>query len=313
MRARASRATSRPSGVVTLLTDFGLDDPYVGVVKGVLLGINPAARLVDLTHGVPPQDVLRGALALEGAYRCFPPGTVHLAVVDPGVGGPRRALLVAADSHYFVGPDNGLFGFLLDAGVATAVALTNPRYHRRPVSRTFHARDIFAPVAAHCSLGVPLTRFGPPVRDPVGLRWPRPRADGEEVLGQVLLGDRFGNLLTNVTAADLPGPGARWVVEIARARIRGLVGTYAERPPGALGALVESSGRVEVFVRDGSARERLGAGPGTPVRFWPGEASRDPMRPAARSKRSSSGRSRSARSPSSPTPPPSSAPRRGSR
>ena len=148
MRRRGPRPGG-PRGVITLLTDFGLDDAYVGIVKGVLLGINPRARLVDLTHTVPPQDVRRAALLLEAAWRFFPRGTVHLAVVDPGVGSARRPIAVEAGGHYFVGPDNGLLGFCFDLPGARAVALTATRYHRRPVSRTFHGRDIFAPAAAH--------------------------------------------------------------------------------------------------------------------------------------------------------------------
>ncbi len=262
------RPAPAPSGIVTLLSDFGLEDPYVAQMKGVVLTINPAARLVDLTHGVPPQDILRGALALEAAYRYFPAGTVHLAVVDPGVGGARRPLAVRADGHYFVGPDNGLLGFLFAGRRARAVALRDPAFHRPAVSRTFHGRDVFAPVAAHLSLGVPLGRFGPPVRDPVRLTWPRPRATRAGVLGQVLLADRFGNLLTNLREADLPGPAAACVVEVGGARIAGLASAYSERPRGALGALVDSSGRLEIFVREGSARERLGIGPGARVRVW---------------------------------------------
>lgn len=322
MRARAKPRPARPSGIVTLLTDFGLDDPYVATVKGVLLSINPTLRLVDLTHAVPPQDVLRGALALEAAYRFFPPGTVHLAVVDPGVGGARRPIAVAADGHYFVGPDNGLLGFLFEVPAAAAVALTNPRYHRRLASRTFHARDIFAPVAAQCALGVPLDRFGPPMRDPVRLPWPQVRRDGNRLRGQVLLADRFGNLLTNVAAADLPGAPARCVVEIGGARIDGLVAAYAERPPGALGALLDSSGRVEVFVREGSAREQLGVGAGAPISLWlrassttassAGSGSRGSTERST-TRRSNYRRSRPAPSPSSPTPSPSSAPRTDSR
>src|SRR2546428_316106 len=149
-----------PSGIVTLLTDFGLDDAYVGVVKGAILGIHPAVRLVDLTHGVPPQDVRHGAVVLTDAYQVFPPGTVHLAVVDPGVGTRRRALALRADGHYFVGPDNGLLGFCATLPGMTAVALENPRYHRQPTSRTFHARDVFAPAAAHLARGLPLGRLG---------------------------------------------------------------------------------------------------------------------------------------------------------
>ncbi len=266
-RTRLARrdAAPKPSGIITLLTDFGLDDAYVGIVKGVILGINPTARLVDLTHLVPPQDLLRGAVLLEAAYRFFPAGTVHLAVVDPGVGGVRRPAALVADGHYFVGPDNGLLGFVVGRPDATAVQLTNPAFHRRPVSRTFHARDIFGPAAAHCSLGVPLRRFGPAVRDLVRLDWPRPVRAGSRVVGRVLVTDRFGNLLTNLTEADLPGPRQRCVFTIARTRIEGAVRAYSERPAGGLGALVDSSGRIEVFVRDGSARERLGIGPGTPI------------------------------------------------
>ena len=243
-RGPAARGLPRPSGIITLLSDFGLDDPYVGIVKGVILGINPAARLVDLTHTVPPQDVLRGALALEAAYRFFPRGTVHLAVVDPGVGGARRPVALLADGHYFVGPDNGLLGFLLESPGVIAVTLTNPAYHRAPPSRTFHARDVFAPVAAYCSLGATLRRFGLAARGLVRLPWPRPRRGGGHALGQVLLADRFGNLLTNLGEADLPAAPAACAVEIGGVRIDGVAATYGERPVGALGAVVDSSRRL---------------------------------------------------------------------
>jgi S-adenosylmethionine hydrolase len=304
-----------PSGVITLLTDFGLDDAYVGTVKGVLLAINPKARLVDLTHAVPPQDVRRAALLLETAWRYFPAGTVHLAVVDPGVGGPRRAIAVAAGGHYFVGPDNGLLGFCFALPGAKAVALTAPRYHRHPVSRTFHGRDVFAPVAAHCSRGVPLAAFGPVVRDPVRPAAPQPSRRGGRVTGEVLLVDRFGNLLTNLRGPAVPGPLAEGVLRIGRARIRGLVGTYAERPRRALGALVDSSGRIEVFVREGHAGRRLGLGPGAPVSWWWPErrasrrrSSRMP-RPSRTSARPGWGSGTSPRSTSSRPPSPSSGPR----
>jgi S-adenosylmethionine hydrolase len=292
------RIGPRPSGIVTLLSDFGSSDPYVGIVKGVILGINPAARLVDLTHAIPPQDVVRGARALEGAYRFFPRGTVHLAVVDPGVGGPRRAVAVLADGHYFVGPDNGLLGFLSPATGPRAVRLANPAYHRTPTSRTFHARDIFGPVAAHCSLGVPLVRFGPPAARLVPVARPRPRRAGGTVSGEVLLADRFGNLLTNITPADLPGPPAGCLVELGGVRIDGIAATYAERPVGAVGAVVDSSDRLEVFVRDGSAQERLALGPGAEVRVWSRSPRRSRMsRP--RSSRPSPTRSSSHRRPTS--------------
>lgn len=307
----------RPSGVVTLLTDFGLDDVYVGTVKGVVLGINPRARLVDLCHTVPPQDVRRGALLLEEAWRYFPPGTVHLAVVDPGVGGARRPIAVEAGGHRFVGPDNGLLGFCFDLPGARGVVLAEARFHRRPVSRTFHARDVFGPVAAHCSLGVPLEAFGPPLGAPVRLPRARVRRAGGRVEGEVLLIDRFGNALTNLRAGDLPDRPERCVLDVRGARIRGLSGTYADRPVGGLGAVIDSSGRVEIFVREGSARARLGLGPGVRVSL------RSTGSPSTRSRpgRASSRRSRTrrtttgsrARSPSSRPPSPSSGPRRGSR
>lgn len=321
MGARAAsrrRPTApRPSGIVTLLTDFGLEDPYVGIVKGVILGINPAARLVDLTHAIPPQDVRRGALALEAAYRFFPRGTVHLAVVDPGVGGPRRPLAVLAGGHYFVGPDNGLFGFVVDAPGTVAVALAAPRDYRAPgaaVSRTFHARDIFAPAAARCALGLPLARFGRPARRLARLDWPRARREGSRVLGQVLLADRFGNLLTNLAEADLPAPPADCVVEAGGHRIDGIAGTYAERPVGGLGAVVDSSGRVEIFVREGSARDRLGIGPGAPVSSWSRSSRRGTTgRSRSTRRRPTPSTSRRARPPSSRPASPSSATRTGSR
>jgi len=281
--------------VVTLLTDFGLTDGYVGAVKGVILGINPRARLVDLTHLVPPQDVRRGALLLAETWRAFPRGTVHLAVVDPGVGSPRRPIAVAAGGHYFVGPDNGLLDASFDEPGARGVVLTDRRYRRLPVSRTFHGRDLFGPVAAHCSRGVPLRRLGPPLGSPVRLAWPAPRRVGPRVTGEVLLIDRFGNALTNLTPATLPGPPAVCVLEVAGRRIPGVSTTYAARPPGSLGAVIDSSGRVEIFVRDGDARRRLGIAPGTPVSSW----SRRPPQASAR-RRKKSTRTRSGRSPRAP-------------
>ena len=321
-RRRGPRPSGR-SGVVTLLTDFGLDDAYVGTVKGVLLAINPRVRLVDLTHAVPPQDVRRAARLLEAAWRFFPPGTVHLAVVDPGVGGTRRAIAVEAGGHYFVGPDNGLLGFCFAVPGARAVALAESRYHRRPVSRTFHGRDVFAPVAAHWSRGLRLAALGPPVPDPVRLSEPTARRIGGRVEGEVLLADRFGNLLTNLPARELPGPSTRGVLRIGGARIHGLVKTYAERPRHALGAVTDSSGRVEVFVREGSARRRLGVGPGAPVSWsLPGRRASTPGRDSATRRSKPRRRSRTSlaprwepgrRSTSSRPPSPSSGPRTGSR
>jgi S-adenosylmethionine hydrolase len=254
--------------VITLTTDFGLRDPFVGIMKGVLLSICPSARLVDLTHGVEPQDIQGAGLALEGAVAFFPPGTVHLAVVDPGVGSARRALAVRAPGYYLVGPDDGLFTFALEEIGWTAVALTAAEYRLPEVSRTFHGRDVFAPAAAHLAAGVPLDRLGPPVTDPVRLPRPGCRLEDGELIGEVLEADRFGNLVTSIPAArlsQLPGHGAL-TLEVAGRLVGGPVGAYAEGEAGEPASIVGSTGRLEIFVKGGSAQSRLGAGRGAIVR-----------------------------------------------
>ena len=251
--------------IITLTTDFGLRDPFVGVMKGVILAICPAARLVDLTHEIAPQDVLEGALALESGARFFPPGTIHLAVVDPGVGSAQRGLALRAGDYFFVGPDNGLFTAALAGRGWSAVSLENPAYRLTEVSPTFHGRDIFAPAAAHLACGIALERFGPPVKDPVRLPWPECRAQGSGWVGEVIGADRFGNLITSVTAARLEGAGG-WEVEIGGRSLGPLAACYADGPEGRPAALIGSSGRLEVFVRNGSARALLGAERGMEVR-----------------------------------------------
>ena len=252
--------------VITLTTDFGLRDPFVGIMKGVVLSICPSARLVDLTHEIARQDILAGSLALEAATPFFPPGTVHLAVVDPGVGSARRAIAVRAAGAYLVGPDNGLFGFALEGAGWTAVSLTAPQYRRAEVSRTFHGRDVFAPAAAYLAAGVPLERLGPAVSDPERLRRPGCRLMAGELVGEVLDADRFGNLITSIPAArlaEIPGPIE---VEVGGHRVRGPVDAYAEVREGEPAVILGSTGRLEIFVRAGRAVDRLGAGRGTAVR-----------------------------------------------
>lgn len=261
--------------LVTLTTDFGLADPFVGIMKGVLLGINPSLQIVDLCHNVEPQDILGGAIVLEQAYRFFPPGTVHLAVVDPGVGGPRRPIIVEAAGQRFVGPDNGLFSFLYASGPAAVYAITREEHFLRPLSRTFHARDLFAPVAAHLSLGKSPAEFGPRLSDPVVGRWPVARPlEGGGFEGEVISVDRFGNLMTNLTEAHVGEVGGgspdAVEIEILGRRIRGLKGAYGEGGPDEVGALVGSTGRLELFRKGGSARQALGAVRGEPVRLLPG-------------------------------------------
>jgi S-adenosylmethionine hydrolase len=256
------------SRVITLTTDFGLRDPFVGILKGVMLSICPSARLVDLTHDVAPQDILGGCLALEAAVPFFPPGTVHLAVVDPGVGSLRRALALRVAGCYLVGPDNGLFTFALEGGRWTAVSVTAPEYRLPEVSHTFHGRDVFAPAAAYLAAGVPLERLGPPLADPERLRLPGCHLDGGELLGEVLDADRFGNLTTSIPAGrlgEIPGRGGL-AVEVDGQRARGPVRAYAEGVDGEPTVIVGSAGRLEIFVKAGSARDRLGVGRGAKVR-----------------------------------------------
>jgi S-adenosylmethionine hydrolase len=236
-------------------------------MKGVILSLVPPARLVDITHHVERHQVAEGVFALEAAAPRFPPGTIHLAVVDPGVGTARRAIAVASGGHLFVGPDNGLLTAAFRTPGWRAWELTAPEYRLPVVSRTFHGRDIFAPAAAHLALGVDPARLGPPVVDPVRLEWPEPRAVGTALAGTVIHVDRFGNVITSLEAeglAGLPGRGAA-VVRIG-GRSLPVVGTYADLEAGSLGALVGSRGRLEVVVRDGSAAARLGIARGAPVR-----------------------------------------------
>ena len=238
-------------------------------MKGVILGICPAARLVDLSHDIGPQDVLEGALCLEAAVSFFPKGTIHLAVIDPGVGASRRPMALRSAGQCFVGPDNGLFSLVLERGGrrVEAVELTSAEYRLARVSRTFHGRDIFAPAAAHLASGVPLERLGRAMTDPVRLVLPSSRREDGLVAGEVIGADRFGNLLTSVTEADLAGLDGPLglVVEIGGIRVGAPVAAYSEALPGSVGAVVGSTGRLEVFVRDGSAQAALGLGRGAPV------------------------------------------------
>lgn len=266
---KAARGGQRGSGPITLLTDFGLADGYAGVMHGVILGINPAATIVDLTHEVPPQDVRYAAYVLSTAYRYFPAGTIHVVVVDPGVGGPRQAIALRAAGQTFLAPDNGVLSYVLAKGYAELVRLSQPRYWLANPSRTFHGRDIFAPVAAHLSLGVPLGELGEPFAEPVCLPISQPlrRPDGTWE-AHVIHVDRFGNLVTDLC------PDAGWLEQIASAKVKGraiatVADTYSDVPSGAPVLLVGSGGYLEVAVRDGDARAELEADVGDPVLLFP--------------------------------------------
>jgi S-adenosylmethionine hydrolase len=252
--------------LVALLTDFGRQETYVGVLHAVILDICPDARIVDLTHDVPPQDVLAGALALEDAAPYLPEGSAVVAVVDPGVGSQRSALAARSGGLFWVGPDNGLLAWQLGSD-AEVVRLENPRYRLPEVSRTFHGRDVFAPAAAHLLNGVPLAELGPPVTSWVTLPRPAPTRNPDGSLdAHVIAVDRFGNLILDAREADLP---AHPVFELAGRRIAGLVPTYAAA--NGLCALVGSSRRVEIAFPNASAASHVGIERGAIVVVRPHE------------------------------------------
>jgi len=253
--------------IVTLTTDFGLRDHYVGAMKGVILGICPQAQIVDITHDVRPFRISEGAFLIAQACACFPAGTVHVAVVDPGVGTARRPILLAAGGQYFVAPDNGVLALVYPDQPHLARAISNRRCFREPVSHTFHGRDIFAPVAAHLAAGLPASRFGKRIDDYVRPASVQPRQTGERAwAGEVLHIDNFGNIVTNFRATDLPDLATSHLsLTICASRVSAVASNYAERAPGELFLIVGSSGYVEVSVGRESAARALGCETGAPV------------------------------------------------
>jgi S-adenosylmethionine hydrolase len=256
---------SRP--IITLTTDFGTDDSYVAQMKGVILGINPAATIVDVTHAVAPQNIAAGATVLEDTVDAFPDGTIHLAVVDPGVGSDRELVAVEMGRWRFVAPDNGLLHAVARRyPPRRIVRLEKSEYLRNPVSRTFHGRDILAPVAAHWSLDVDASLFGGETSSLATIPLPRASRSGRLVTGEVARIDRFGNVVTSIGESLFDGEDrGQLQVECNGWAIVGLSGCYADAEPGAVIALVGSSGRVELAQRDGSAAAMLNAPVGTPV------------------------------------------------
>jgi S-adenosylmethionine hydrolase len=261
--------------LITLLTDFGLQDGYPGIMKGVIWGIAPEAQIADLTHSIPPQDILAGALALGRAAPYFPPGTIHVGVVDPGVGTQRRAMAARIGECFFVGPDNGLCTALLEqaAGAIQAVQLDHPRFWLPEVSHSFHGRDIFAPVAAHLANGVALDELGSPLAEverlPIPLPHPLDRQGRQGWRGHVTHVDAFGNLSTNFTRQHVPEAGTgKPCVRIAGQEICGLANTFGEGQPGDLLAMLDSAGQVSVCEVNGSAARRLKVVAGEPVELY---------------------------------------------
>ena len=253
--------------VITLTTDFGTRDPYVAQLKGVLLAGCEGVRVHDLTHEIAPQDVLEGALFLAAAVPTFPPGTVHLAVVDPGVGTDRRAIAASVGGQHVVCPDNGLLTLLARrAPIEEVRSIERTSLQREPVSATFHGRDLFAPAAALLACGGAPAELGPAVADPVELPLPRPRSEGGRLLGEVLHVDRFGNAITNLGRADVQtAAGGRTASIEAGGRRLPLARTYGDVAEGEVLALIGSADLLEVAVREGSAAEALGLVRGSEV------------------------------------------------
>ncbi len=258
--------STRP--VITLTTDFGLESTFVGEMKGAILGIHPDVAIVDLTHSIPAFDIRKAAWTIGTSCTAFPHHTIHVAVVDPGVGSFRRPLLVTAAGHRFIGPDNGIFSLIYAKEKASVKVfhLTNERYFLRRESPTFQGRDLFAPAAAWLSRGMPVESFGPEVGDAVTIPLPLPKSDGRSILGEVVEIDRFGNAITNIGIDDLghPADRDRLVVTVMGTAIP-LKPHYAAAGEGVVACLFNSSGFLEIFVNRASAAESMGIAVGSPA------------------------------------------------
>jgi len=251
------------AAVVTLLSDFGTRDGFVAAMKGVILEIAPTVQVVDASHDIEPGDVEAAAFVLHQYWRLFPAGTVHLAVVDPGVGTQRRALALAAEDRFVVAPDNGLITRVLrQAPAARCAEIDTEQYGRSDPSTTFHGRDIFAPAAGHLAAGVPFERIGPAMDDPLLLRLEEPRRSADQIVGRVAHVDHFGNLITDIPAEWVAG---RWHVSLAGRDVGALKRTYADVSSGQLLALIGSLGTVEVAARGDSAARATGVARGDTV------------------------------------------------
>ncbi len=275
------------NSVITLTTDFGSADAYVAVIKGVILSVNPKANIIDITHSVEPQNIAQAAFILNIAYRYFPKHSIHMAIVDPGVGSERRGIILKTPSAIFVAPDNGILSHVinelsLNEGLSSqhppnleevrlkkgleAVAITDPRFWRYPVSPTFHARDIFAPVAAGLSLGISPYEFGEKITSLYAFPSPKPSLDSQDnLVGHILYIDHFGNLITNIRRTDLPQGGV--IIEAAAQHIQGTTRYYEQKE--GLTAIIGSSGYLEISLRDGSAADFLDMIVGDEVKVIP--------------------------------------------
>jgi len=257
-----------PDPVITLTSDFGTSDHLVGTMKGVILNINPAARIVDLNHHVTPFDVLDGALSIANAYKYFPARTIHVVIVDPGVGTNRRPLLVSGEKQYFIAPDNGVLSMIFERESCVIRHITSEHYFLNPVSPTFHGRDIFSPTAALLSKAFQTEAFGEEITDAVRFTMPKAKPSGQSVKGVVLRVDAFGNLMTNLTAEDVPAAAVQSgaiKLSVAGKEVRKFAQTFGSGAPGEPIAIFGSAGYLEVAVNRGSAARTLGANRGAEV------------------------------------------------
>jgi hypothetical protein len=253
--------------IITLTSDFGTRDPFVAAMKGVIASIAPRATIVDITHEIPPYDIVGGAFVLSQAWRWFPRKTIHVVVVDPGVGTERRPILAEAGGHYFIAPDNGVLSMIYQSEKHKVRALTNRKYFLARVSRTFHGRDVFAPSAAHLARGATPASFGKLIHNYTQLAAIRPNRQSRAAwTGTVLHVDRFGNLITNFHCEEFDGiRKGPFEISVGLQRVTRLALTFADCEPGELFALAGSSGYIEIAVNQGSAAKQLGCGPGAPV------------------------------------------------
>lgn len=258
---------------IAFISDFGFLDHYVGVMKGVIQGICPDIQLIDITHNIPAGDVRRAAFTLKVSYRFFPRGTIFVVVVDPSVGSNRKELLVETEDYIFIGPDNGVLTLAMaEQKIKQIIHLNHPDYFLTPVSQTFHGRDIFAPVAAHIAHGVNPIQMGIPTTEYVKLSWPKPRQEGDQLIGIIMLADHFGNLITNIHRQELRD----WVLQcglgpksadlplfmsVGHHMIQGLAHSYADVPPQSPLAIIGSSDLLEISVRGGNAAQILNCKP----------------------------------------------------
>jgi S-adenosylmethionine hydrolase len=254
--------------LIALLTDFGTRDYFVGALKGVILSINREAQIVDITHEIEPQNISAAAFTLRACYKNFPAGTIFVAVVDPGVGSKRRAILVETADHFLIAPDNGLLSFVFNEPADFRVfELANKKFFAERVSATFHGRDVFAPVAAHLSKGVSPDEFGSEIKDFVRIEENKPRRIGEsEIEAEIVGSDRFGNLITNLKREDLP---EKFVLEVGKTKIENLREYFAESREGEIFMIFGSAGFLEIAAFQNSAKNLLQAGIGGKIRVKP--------------------------------------------